>query len=342
MENAVPDPIVPQGEPPEAELQPVPRGRLLRAWVYPLLVVAAFAIGLSIGYLAWARQPRTATAVAAEPAAAAAQATEAHKHNIDVAALASEVNPKDGFRLPVSYGDLGPALIQSGVVDYDKFAAVYTDGGDPLTQAQADILKKGSSEPIVINSANAHFLLNFFWAVGLVNKNKILTDGPMMQYSQGQVDRFASTGGWNLGAKPIKELFASAKLIELTPEQQARVEEVAGEVYRPCCDNATIFPDCNHGMAMLGLLELMSSKGASVSYMLTAAEEVNAFWFPQQTLETAIYLKATQNVDFAQADPRVVIGQQFSSGSGSGQLHAALQAGGFVPDSGDGGGGCGT
>ena len=38
------------------------------------------------------------------------------------------------------------------------------------------------------------------------------------------------------------------------------VEEIAGNIYRPCCGNSTAFPDCNHGMAMLGLIELMVSQ----------------------------------------------------------------------------------
>ena len=78
-----------------------------------------------------------------------------------------------------------------------------------------------------------------------------------------------------------------------------KAEEVAAAVYRPCCDNPTLFPDCNHGMAMLGLLELMASKNASLDEMFTTAKSVNAFWFPQQALEIAVYIK--QRVDGVQA-----------------------------------------
>jgi hypothetical protein len=63
--------------------------------------------------------------------------------------------------------------------------------------------------------------------------------------------------------------------------------EVASKVYRPCCGNPTSFPDCNHGMALLGLLELMASQGATVDQMFTAAKQVNAFWLPDQTRELA-------------------------------------------------------
>lgn len=244
--------------------------------------------------------------------------------------LYEQVNPADGYPLPVSYGELGPHLLASGAIDYDAFAGIYEDSGNPLTSAQIEILQRGSNEDIVITAENAHFLLNFFWAVGLVNRNPILTKGPIVQNSQGQIERFASTGGWGLATKPITALYASADLISLTPEQQARVEEVAAAVYRPCCDNPTLFPDCNHGMAMLGLLELMASEDASVDEMFEAAKYVNAFWFPQQTLETAIYLITSQGIDFAQADSRLVVGRDFSSASGARRIHRSLQSGGLL------------
>src|SRR5512136_2172416 len=116
----------------------------------------------------------------------------------------------------------------------------------------------------------------------------------MKTYSNGQIGGFASTGGWTLGTKSPEALYASTTMIVLTPEQQARLEEVAARVYRPCCNNPTHFPDCNHGMAMLGLLELMAGQGATTDEMYTAAKYVNAFWFPQQTLELATYFKATK------------------------------------------------
>ncbi len=341
-ENSENDLILPNSDMADSEAPLVREPSLMRTWVYPLLVVAAFMLGLLVSDQAWGRQSQDVVIAQAAAGAAPTEAAAGKVNNAELAELLNQVNPPQGYKLPVSYGELGPGLLKSGAIDYHKFAAVFVQGGDPLTQTQIDILKQGSSQSIVINSQNAHFLLNFFWAVGLVNQNSILTDGPITQQSQGHIDQFASTGGWTLGAKPVTELFASTKLIELTPEQQARVEEVAAAVYRPCCDNPTLFPDCNHGMAMLGLLELMASRDSSVSDMLTAAKYVNAYWFPQQAVEIAIYLKATQKVDFAQADPRTVIGKDLSSGSGSARLHAVLQSSGLLPQSPDSGGGCGT
>ena len=276
------------------------------AWVI-IIIVLVLLIGLESGYL-----------------------KQGSLQEKELTQLHQQVILAGGYALPVSYANLGPRLLASGVIDYEAFAAIYENSGKPLTSAEVEILTRGSDEKIVITADNAHFLLNLFWAVGLVNKNSILTEGPIMQNSDGQVDRFASTGGWTLATKPVMELYAHVDLISLTPEQQARVEEVASAVYRPCCDNSTLFPDCNHGMAMLGWLELMASQGASLDEMFEAAKYVNAYWFPQQTLEMAIYLKADQGVDFAEADARLVVSKNFSSASGAGMVHQSLQSSGLL------------
>ena len=292
------------------------------AWIV-IVVTIAFLFGIGSGYLKWGQ----------------AEAADL-KQQKELAALYEQVNPKDGYALPVSYGDLGPRLIESGVIDYNAFAAIYANSGNPLSETQTEILKYGSDKQILITSENAHFLLNFFWAVGLANKNSILTEGTMVQNSGGQIERFASTGGWTLATKPVTELYASMDLIPLTPEQQARVEEVASAVYRPCCNNPTLFPDCNHGMAMLGLLELMASHGASTDEMFMAAKYVNAYWFPQQTLETAINLKANGGIDFADADARLVVSKDFSSATGASMVHQSLQSNGLLKQTPSQGGSC--
>jgi len=292
------------------------------AWmVMGLLLV--FLLGLGSGYLKWGQDETAET-----------------KQQKQLATLHEQVNPPDGFALPISYGDLGPRLVEGGVIDYDAFAAIYEKSGNPLTPEQVEILKNGSEEEIVITTQNAHFLLNFFWAVGLANKNSILTEGLMVQNSQGQVERFASTGGWTLASKPITELYASMELIPLTIEQQTLVEEVASHVYRPCCGNHTLFPDCNHGMALLGILELMASEGASADEMFKAAKYVNAFWFPQQTLETAIYLQLNEDVDFSEADARLVVSEKFSSAAGASMVHQELQRKGVLQQAPGQGGSC--
>ncbi len=311
-------------------------------WLFPSLVVFSFLLGIITSFAAWGRRPMLFAPADIQPVAISSPASKVQGNRIDFNALMQQVNPPEGYKIPARYGDLGPELIEAGVIEPGAFAAVYENAGNPLTAAQLEILNQGSDEEISISPENSYFLLNFFWAVGLANQNTILTKGAMVQNSAGRIETFASTGGWTLAAKPITEIYASLELIPLTPKQQARVEEVASAVYRPCCNNPTLFPDCNHGMAMLGLLELMASQEASTDEMFEAAKYVNAFWFPQQALQTAIYLKASQNIDFANADARLVTGKDFFSGSGSGQVYASLQSSGLLPTAPGSSGSCGT
>jgi hypothetical protein len=117
---------------------------------------------------------------------------------------------------------------------------------------------------------------------------------------------------------------------------------VAYAVYRPCCNNPTAFPDCNHGMAMLGLLELMAAQDATADEMFEAAKYVNAYWFPQQTLEVAIFFKATENLDFADVDPRRATGRELFSGGGFRALHQWLAENGLLQQAPNQGGSCGV
>ena len=253
-----------------------------------------------------------------------------------------QIHLPDQYQLPVRWGNMGPQLVAAGAIDAERFIQLYADGGRPLTTTQQQLIYAESDEPIVIDYHNARFVLNFFWALGLVNQNPILTKGPMMQQSGGDIGRFASTGGWTLGQHPATELYASQPLISLTPEQQTRLEQVAYNVYRPCCNNHTAFADCNHGMAMLGLLELLASQDVSVDEMFAVAKAVNGFWFPQQVVETAVFFKATMNLDYADVDPRMATGPEVFSGSGYNQVRQWLAANDLLDQPQGGGGSCST
>ncbi|HJW91724.1 MAG TPA: hypothetical protein VJ436_13875 [Anaerolineales bacterium] len=315
-----------QPEPVEAGGQTVPerKTRKRRRWT-PILLLVVYILGLGSGFLVWGRQVDGA----------------AH-HAEDMLELANQVNPSDGYTLPARYVDLGPQLLAAGAIDYELFAKVYQQAGKPLTEAQLAILKDGSAESITIDQDNAYFLLNFFWAIGLVNQNPILLEGPMIQAGRDQVGRFASTGGWTIGRARATELYASTPIVTLTAAQQDLLEEVAANVYRPCCDNPTHFPDCNHGMAMLGLLQLLASQGATSEELYTAAKYVNAFWYPGQSMELAIFFKASQGQSFAEANSRQVVSRPYSSGSGFQAVHQWLASKGLLEPTPNGGNGCGV
>lgn len=258
--------------------------------------------------------------------------------------LFDQVNPKNGFALNANYGNVGYKLVRDGVIDFDKFKALYDRAGSPLTKEQLKVFsKEGLDKPIVINRENAYFLLNLFWAFGLANENPILTEGQIVKYGKGKVGNFASTGGWTIAKKPLGEFMAQSKLAPLTDEQQVLLQKVAENTYRPCCGNSTAFPDCNHGMALLGVLELMASNGATENEMFEAAKYFSAYWFPNQALDVATYFMVTENKDFKDIDPKIFVSQQFFSGRGWSQLKGWLKQNvGNSQQTAPGGGGCGV
>ena len=320
------DSIVPEDVP-----EPSPTvHRRKRLAIKALVLLVVFALGGGSGYLVGNRVGHEV------PATSTAQSQD------EAMALMHQINPPEGYRIPANYGDVGPQMVAAGAIDLAKFTNLYQQQNQPLTNDQMTILTKGTNANIVINPENAYFLLNFFWALGLTNLNAILTEGPMVSGGIDKVGGYASTGGWTIGAKSPTELYASTKIMILTDEQQARLLEVASGVYRPCCNNPTHFPDCNHGMAMLGLLELMASQDASSDEMFETAKYVTAFWYPQQMLEVATAFKASENVDFAKVDAKTVVSSQFASISGFQAVHQWLSQKGLLEQSPSSGGSCGV
>ena len=214
--------------------------------------------------------------------------------------------------LPVRWGDLGAKMASVGAIDAEKLEALYASRGG-LSEEEKKLLYDSDNDFLKITPQNSGFLLNLFWALGLANKNPILETGPMAQY--GDMGNFASTGGWTLAKEGAMDHYSRHKFFNLTPEQQKLVERVSKNIYRPCCDNPTHFPDCNHGMAMLGLLELVASQGAGEEEMYKAALQVNALWFPEEYSTIARYL-ASKNQTLWAADPKEILGRDYSSASG--------------------------
>ncbi len=263
----------------------------------------------------------------------------------DLEKLAEQVNPSEGFALTINFGNIGYRLVKDGAIDFEKFKAVYDRAGTPLTEKQLKVFTpEGLNEPIVINRENSYFLLNLFWAFGLANKNPVLTEGEIVTRTKGRVERLASTGGWTIAAKPLEEFMAKSRLAVLTEEQQIRLQKVAENVYRPCCGNSTAFPDCNHGMALLGVLQLMAANDATEDEMFEAAKYFSAYWFPQQALDVAVYFKLKENIDFADLDARTFVSRQYFSARGWTQVKnwVLRNLPGIESPASGGGGGCGV
>lgn len=228
--------------------------------------------------------------------------------------LINEVLPKEGVVLPVRWGDLGKKLIEAGVIDPQKFEALYTQRGG-LSEEAKNLLYGENNGNLVINDQNNGLILNLLWAFGLANKNSILENGPMTDPRYGGAGVFASTGGWTLAVDNAMNHYSKHSFVVLNSEQQKLVEKVSQNIYRPCCNNSTYFPDCNHGMAMLGLLELLASQGASEEELYKVALQVNAYWFPDTYLTIAKYFK-NRNISWQNVNPKEVLGFDFSSASG--------------------------
>ena len=185
----------------------------------------------------------------------------------------------------LNWSNMGIKMLETRVIDKEKFENLYNQRGG-LSEPEKKLLYGTGNRDLVITLENSGMMLNMLWALGLGNKNPILENGPMMDSRYGGAERFASTGGWTLSEGNAMNHYSMHSLVTLTDEEQALVERVAKNVYRPCCKNSTYFPDCNHGMAMLGLMELMASQGATEDDMYKRAAEVNALWFTSQSQKT--------------------------------------------------------
>jgi hypothetical protein len=256
--------------------------------------------------------------------------------------LFNQINPEAGYEINASFGDLGPKMLALGMIDLDKFKTTYEKSGQPLTAEQLEILTKGADKKVKITRENSYFLLNFFWAAGLGNKSKILTEGEMVRYGEDQVGNFASTGGWSLAQGDPMQFYAKGDLISLTSAQEKLVEKVALGIYRPCCNNSTAFPDCNHGMALLAVLQLMASSGATENQMFEAAKYFNAYWFPGNYYDLALYFKNKEGKSFKEVPGQIILGKDYSSASGWQSVKKWLADRGLIQQPPKQGGGCGV
>lgn len=256
------------------------------------------------------------------------------ENSIGVEDLESRVLPQEGIVLPIQWGDLGIQMMETGVVDEQKFNALY-EGRGGLPEDMKKLLYGSDTQEVRMTYENSGILLNLLWGFGLGNKNAVLETGPMQDPRYNGAGNFASTGGWTLANGNVMDHYSKYAFVILTPEQQALVERVSKNIYRPCCGNSTYFPDCNHGMGMLGLLELMAANGVSEDNMYKVALQVNSYWFPDTYLTVAAYF-AKQGVSWDKVSPREALGDQYSSGAGYQRVRALVE-----PVQQQGGGGCG-
>ena len=135
------------------------------------------------------------------------------------ATLEEGVLPSEGLVLPIRWGNLGAAMVSTGVIDKAKFESIYAGRGN-LTEDEQKLLEATDNGNILINQENSGFLLNLLWALGLGNRNDILERGPMNDQQYGGAQNFASTGGWTLARGNVMNHYSAHEFIRLTPAQQ--------------------------------------------------------------------------------------------------------------------------
>ena len=245
----------------------------------------------------------------------------------------AKVLPAEGYTTKLKWGDLVKRLVEAGGIDPAKYQQIYnskTNGAEQLA-----LLEGENDRAISINENNAYFVVNTLWALGLTQKSQVLDEGPMTKNTA----NYASTGGWTLGTKPAMELYSSQELISLTEVQQALVQKIAANVYRPCCGNSVAFPDCNHGMAALGYIELAVAGGLSEKQIYQDLLAFNSFWFPDTYVEMAVYFQQEEGKSWDKVDAQTALSKDYSSAAGAQKIKQAVQA---VPGLKSQGGSCGA
>ena len=252
---------------------------------------------------------------------------------IDLSTLEKIVLPESGIELPIAWGTLGKQLVDAGIINLPEFRKAV-----PLTPEQEQLLTKGSDDYITINAQNSQFVVDVLWALGLAQKSTIYTDGPMGNEEKKEIGNFASTGGWNLGRELATNYINKYDFITLDASQHARVADIAHHVYRPCCNNSTWFPDCNHGMAALAVIELLVSQNVDDAMIYKKILGFNSFWFPDSYLTIASYFMR-QGIAWDKVDAKEVLGFPYSSSTGASKI---MQITGPLPFKTNFAGGCGA
>lgn len=223
------------------------------------------------------------------------------------------VLPENGTGTGLVFGDAIARLVAGGAVVPEKIEAVYRQrGGMPEWVAKA--LKGGDSGEIELSRTSVPYLLNLLWPLGIANMAAFKDRNPIPWKT---LPRLASTGGWNLGLETNGASYYNAvAAVTLTDGQDAMVERMAAAIYRPCCDNPALFPDCNHGAAMLGFLELAAAQDLPEERIWNLAKVLNGYWYPKQYLAMAQLFDLRDDSDWEQVSPQMVLGKSLSSISG--------------------------
>jgi hypothetical protein len=224
-----------------------------------------------------------------------------------------EVTPAQGFTTNVKWNGVVSKMIKQGALDPVKLASLLKQRyGQDIKPEWREVLD-GKNTNLEINSDNAVFMMYLLWTIAKDNNNQILVDSPFAN----------SFTNYDIGVGASG--YGGADLLSLSPEQQQIAKEVAENANRPCCNNSTAWPDCSHGFAALGLVELMASQDFNKAEIFDTFVKFNSFWFPQTYVNNALYFKLAQGKNWSQVDKEVVAGKDYSSLSGASKVKNYLK-----------------
>lgn len=245
---------------------------------------------------------------------------------------------------PVPTGlDLGKPvakLVEAGAIDPGKFLEAHKGRG-PIPEWVSLVLE-GKQQELILSVENAPFNLNLLWPIGLATKAAFNDESPI---GGDDLPNFASTGGWTLGRENNgAAYFNKVETLSLSPEQSSLAHRIAENIFRPCCGNSAFFQDCNHGSAMLGLIEMAASNGQNSERIMKLAKVANGLWYPEKYIETALFFDAVKGTSWEKVSADLILSSKFSSiGGWQKNVHAVLSDQGLLirPRQGGGGGsGC--
>ncbi len=239
------------------------------------------------------------------------------------------VTPAAGVKTAVSFGDSIQRLVAAGAIDPEKFRSLYAAQKNTPEWVER-LFAASSAEPILLSAETAPSLLNLLWPLGLATKAAFNEGSPLNGV---RLPSYASTAGWSLGRERNGyAYFNRVETLRFTEEQEKRALDVATNTFRPCCDNSTYFQDCNHGSALLGLIELAAAQNATTDELYRLALAANSYWFPNYYSKTAVYLALFENQSWTDTPPQTILGARFSSLSGwLRNVNMPLQSATFLP-----------
>ncbi len=217
----------------------------------------------------------------------------------DIDELREEVAPSAGVSIPVEWGDLPKKLRMLGVINLTLLNESLSEiRGYDLTADERSLFYGNSTGFIHLDSEGKIFLMYVFWALGLANNNTILNQHAHM------FQNYTSPVG--------QAKYGSIEILRLTAEQQALVEDVALNSYRPCCNVPTAGTDCSHGFAALGLVEFLAFKGMAREDIFRNLLLFNSYWFTDQYVDIALFLEE-QGQSWKQVNSTQILGYSYSS-----------------------------